>query len=91
MPNTKAATKYLRQSSKRRLQNRQQRASLRTRLRTFRTLMEEQPTQEAADKAFAGIAKSLDQAAAKHLIHKNAASRTKSRLAALKKNALAGK
>ena len=47
--------------------------------------MTEKPSQEAADKEFSLVVKALDQAAAKKLIHKNAASRTKSRLAALKR------
>ena len=90
MANTKAAVKYLRQSQKRRVRNRQQRSTLRTQLKSFRALIADGPSQEDADKAFSGVAKALDQAAAKNLIHKNAASRTKSRLASLKKSALTG-
>ncbi len=86
MPNSPAAIKYLRQSQKRRLLNRSQRSELRGRQRNFRTLLAGEPTQEEADKAFSAMCKALDQAAAKHLIHKNAASRTKSRLAKLKKS-----
>ncbi|MEZ6062345.1 MAG: 30S ribosomal protein S20 [Planctomycetaceae bacterium] len=85
MPNTAAATKYLRHSQKTRLRNRSQRSELRGRLKKFRELMAGTPTQEEADKAFSAMCKALDQAAAKRLIHKNASSRTKSRLAALKK------
>ena len=53
-------------------------------------MMSEKPTQEAADKEFSQVVKALDQAAAKKLIHKNAASRTKSRLAALKRKTFVG-
>ena len=89
MANTKAAQKYMRQSEARRLRNRSQRSSLRSKIKGFRTLMAGSPSREEADKALSGVSKALDQAAAKNLIHSNAASRTKSRLAALKKKACA--
>lgn len=85
MPNTVAAQKYLRQSTTRRLRNRQQRSNLRTTIKRFRSLMETSPSREEADKQFSLVTKALDQSAAKNLIHSKAASRTKSRLAALKK------
>ncbi|MCR9197992.1 MAG: 30S ribosomal protein S20 [Planctomycetaceae bacterium] len=85
MPNTSAAKKYLKQSSARRLRNRSQRSALRTRVKNFRDLMASGPSREEADKQFALVTKALDQSAAKNLIHANAAARTKSRLAALKK------
>ncbi|MFY9253824.1 MAG: 30S ribosomal protein S20, partial [Fuerstiella sp.] len=88
MPNIAAAKKYLKQSSARRLRNRMQRSVLRNRIKGFRTLMEAGTTQEEADKQFALVVKCLDQSAAKNLIHANVASRTKSRLAALKKKTL---
>ena len=73
-------------SNRRRLLNRSQRSTLRTQLRGFRALMVTEPSQEDADKAFSSIVKSLDKAASKNLIHSNTASRTKSRLAKLKKS-----
>ena len=85
MPNTSSAKKYLRQSTARRLRNRQHRSALRSRLKGFRTLLKSEPTREDADKQFSLVSKALDQAASKNLIHSNAAARTKSRLAALKK------
>ncbi|MCA9082675.1 MAG: 30S ribosomal protein S20 [Planctomycetaceae bacterium] len=85
MPNTTSAKKYLRQSTGRRLRNRQQRSTLRTHLKNFRTLLESKPAREEAEKQFSQVVKCLDQAASKNLIHANAASRLKSRLAALKK------
>lgn len=91
MPNSPAAKKYLRQNEKRRLLNRSQRSTLRTHLKKFRTLMSSEPTQDEADKAFRQVAKVVDQAAAKHLIHSNKADRTKSRLAALKKSVFTDK
>ena len=47
--------------------------------------MDTTPSREEADKQFGLVCKALDQSAAKNLIHANVASRTKSRLAALKK------
>jgi small subunit ribosomal protein S20 len=86
MPNSISAAKSLRQSLKRRTLNRQHRSQLRTEVKKFRTLMEQSPSREDADKALSSVAKTIDQAAAKRLIHRNTASRTKSRLAALKKS-----
>ena len=85
MANTKAAQKDIKQSQARRLRNRQQRSALRGCIKSFRTLMESGPSQETADKEFSLVTKALDQAAAKNLLHANAAARTKSRLSALKK------
>ncbi|MFN8707206.1 MAG: 30S ribosomal protein S20 [Planctomyces sp.] len=90
MPNSKSASKSLKQSLVKRDRNRQQRATLRTALKKFRTLLTTQPTQEDADKNFSLVVKALDQAASRNLIHKNTASRTKSRLAALKKKTFVG-
>ncbi len=90
MPNSKSAAKSLRQSIIKRDRNRQQRSALRTKLKKFRSLLVEKPTQEDADKEFGLVVKALDQAASRQLIHKNTASRTKSRLAALKKKTFVG-
>ncbi|MCH2211650.1 MAG: 30S ribosomal protein S20 [Fuerstiella sp.] len=86
MPNSISAKKSLRQNQKRRMLNRQYRSRLRTELKKFRSLMQETPAQADADKALSQVTKVIDQAAAKRLIHRNTASRTKSRLAALKKS-----
>jgi len=90
MPNSASAEKSLRQSIVRRERNRQQRSTLRTTVKRFRALLASKPTQETADGQFSLVTKALDQAAAKKLIHKNTASRTKSRLAALKKKTFVG-
>ena len=79
MPNSAAAKKALRQSQKRRLHNRTQRSSLRTVLKKARVAAAGDDA-EASENAFRQAVKKLDQAAAKGLIHKNAAARTKSRL-----------
>jgi small subunit ribosomal protein S20 len=82
MPNTPSAKKALRQSEKRRLHNRTQRSALRTAVKKARVALEGTDA-AAADTALRLASKKLDQAAAKNLIHKNAASRLKSRLAKL--------
>lgn len=82
MPTTRNATKALRQDRKRRLHNRQQRATLRTTIKRCREAAAGDD-QAAAESAFHLAVKSLDQAAAKNLIHRNRAARTKSRLSKL--------
>ncbi len=82
MPNSESAKKALRQSAKRRLRNRSQRSALRTSLKKVRALCASGDI-EAAESAFRYATKRLDQAAAKNLIHRNAAARTKSRLSKL--------
>ncbi len=88
MPNTRSAKKELRKTAKRRLLNRSQRSSLRTVVKKVR-LAAAAGDQQAAQDALRAAAKKLDQAAAKHLIHKNSAARTKSRLAHLLKSRFA--
>lgn len=82
MPNTRNAAKALRKSQKRRLHNRAQRSALRTLIKKCRaaTAVEDSEVQQSVLR---DAVKSIDKAAAKGLIHKNKASRTKSRLAKL--------
>lgn len=90
MPNTTTAKKALRQNHKRRLQNRAQRSSLRTYVKKVREAAAGGDA-AAAQEALRLATKKLDQAADKHLIHKNTAARTKSRLARLiRKHSAAG-
>lgn len=84
MPNTTSAKKALRQSQARRLRNRTQRSALRTVIKKCRQAAQGEDAQAAQD-AFRLACKRLDQAAAKNLIHRNAAARTKSRLSKLLK------
>lgn len=82
MPHTKAAKKALRQSHKRRLQNRTQRSALRTLIKRYVKTVEDTEVSVDEKRALLNlVAKRLDQSAAKNLIHRNAAARTKSRLA----------
>ncbi|GAB4144167.1 MAG: 30S ribosomal protein S20 [Planctomycetaceae bacterium] len=86
MPNSISAKKALRKSEKRRAENRSKRSTLRTVIKKCR-LAAESGDKAAIDAAFRLAVKKLDQAAAKNLIHKNAAARTKSRLSKLCKTA----
>jgi small subunit ribosomal protein S20 len=90
MPNIKSAEKRLRQSEVRRTRNRTVKQELKTRCRKVAAAL------EAGDLGAAGetlktAAKRLDQAAAKKIIHRNAAARMKSRLSARIKAAKAKK
>ncbi|WP_044300889.1 30S ribosomal protein S20 [Rhodopirellula sallentina] len=85
MPNTQSAKKRLRQNEVRRLRNRGVRSNMRSAVRRVREAVAA-GDQDAAQSAFRLACKKLDQAAARGVIHRNAASRTKSRLnAAMKK------
>jgi small subunit ribosomal protein S20 len=84
MPNSASAKKSMRKSAVRRERNRSSRTALRTVLKRCRAAAAgEDPA--AAEAAFRMAVKTLDQAAASHLIHKNLAARTKSRLSRLLK------
>ena len=75
MPNIASAKKNMRKSRAATIRNRAQRAALRTALKKAKT-----PT-ATADERLKAVSM-LDRAARKGLIHKNAAARHKSRLAA---------
>jgi small subunit ribosomal protein S20 len=83
VPNIKAATKWARQSEKRRLRN----VDTKTRLKTLA-----KKAVTTADAAALALAESqLDKAATKGIIHPNKAARKKSRLAkAVRATATAG-
>lgn len=86
MPNTKSAKKRLRQNEERRDRNRAGRTQVRSIVKRVRKAVEEGNV-PAAEELFRTAARKLDQAGAARLIHKNAASRTKSRLQHLIKKA----
>lgn len=79
MPNTEGAKKRLRQSLVRRDRNRAVKSSLRTALRKFREALAAKNLTEAQDRQ-KSTAKALDKAATKGIIHRNKASRLKSRM-----------
>jgi small subunit ribosomal protein S20 len=80
----------MRKAAVRRERNRSSRSALRNVLKKCReSAAGNDPA--AAEAAFRLAVKKLDQAAASHLIHANAAARTKSRLARLVKKSAAAK
>ncbi|QDU10627.1 30S ribosomal protein S20 [Gimesia aquarii] len=80
MPNSNSAKRALRKSEVRRLRNRSSRSELRSAIKNARIAIAGDDSQNAI-KALQAATKKIDQAAAKGIIHKNAAARTKSRLA----------
>jgi small subunit ribosomal protein S20 len=81
MPNIKSAKKRLKQSLVRRDRNRSAKHALRTECKKVLEAVGAGDAAQAASE-FRTAAKRLDKAAAKKVIHRNAAARTKSRLAA---------
>jgi len=81
MPTTKSAAKRLRQNTIRRTENRAIKRELRTRCKGVEVAVSE-GNLEVAGAEFRATSKKLDQAAAKGIIHPNAAARHKSRLSA---------
>jgi len=77
VPRIKSAAKAMRKAKAATVRNRARRSQLRTAVKKVRAA--KTPTEAAA--AFKQAAQLLDRAGRKNLIHKNAANRTKSRLA----------
>jgi small subunit ribosomal protein S20 len=82
MPTTNSAKKRLRQSLERRTQNRAVKSAVKTQVRKVREAAGAGDVAKA-EAEFRLAAKRLDRAGLKRVIHPNAASRTKSRLAHL--------
>lgn len=80
MPNTKSAAKAMRQSQRRKATNLKTKAKARTATKTVKKLIADNSIEEAL-KALQEAMAQLDKAAKKRVIHKNTASRRKSRLA----------
>lgn len=81
MPNSVSAKKRLRQSLDRRARNRTVRSSIRGQVKKLRGAIAGGDV-AASETEFRITAKKLDQAAAKKILHANAAARLKSRLSA---------
>jgi small subunit ribosomal protein S20 len=79
MPNTESAKRAMRKAERRRIRNRSQRSALKTMVKKVRVTAAANDL-TASKEALEVAIKRLDQAAAKRLIHKNKAARTKSRL-----------
>jgi small subunit ribosomal protein S20 len=80
MPHTKSAKKSLRQDQKRRDRNRAVKKALRTQMKKFTATLSA-GTAEQKQAEFVACVKRLDKAAARRVIHPNAAARKKSQLA----------
>jgi len=80
MPHTKSAKKSLRQDEKRRARNRAVKKALKTQLKKFAGTVTD-GTAEQKQAEFIAAVKRLDKAAARRVIHPNAAARKKSQLA----------
>lgn len=89
MAHSLSSKKRIRQNEKRRARNRARRSALKTRLRTVADALGKSDA-AAAEKRFREACKLLDREADRGLIHRNAAARRKSRLAA-RVNALKAK
>jgi small subunit ribosomal protein S20 len=81
MPQTTSAKKRLRQSIERRERNRSVKRAIKTQTRKVIEAVTASDLAKAQDE-FKLAAQKLDRAAARKVIHRNAASRTKSRLSA---------
>ena len=90
MPNTKSAKKRLKQSLVRRSRNRTTKSGLKAQVRKVREAVKAGDVAKG-ETEFRVAAKRLDKAAAKGVIHGNAAARVKSRLSAALKTAKAKK
>jgi small subunit ribosomal protein S20 len=80
MPNTKSAAKAMRQSIKRNLRNVKAKDKFKDAVKEVKKLIAAGKKSDAV-KAMENVMSSLDKAAKTHVIHKNTASRKKSRLA----------
>jgi small subunit ribosomal protein S20 len=79
MPNTASAKKRMRQDSVRRTRNRSTKSSIRTQLRKVRESIAAKDL-EKSQTEYRLLVTKLDKAAARKVIHRNTAARTKSRL-----------
>ena len=79
MPNIKSAKKRVKVSEKKALRNRMIKNGMRTSLKKFSTVVADESANAAAQ--LSKTTSAIDKAAAKGVIHKNAANRKKARLA----------
>ncbi len=79
MPNIKSAKKRVKVSAKKNLRNRMVKSSVRTSVKKFEAAVAADPM--TANVQLTATTSAIDKAAAKGIIHKNAANRKKARLA----------
>jgi small subunit ribosomal protein S20 len=80
MANTKSAEKRMRQSAERRERNRGDRSTMRTAIKKVRGALAGGDAQ-GAQEALKTAVQVIDRTSRKHVVHRNTAARTKSRLA----------
>lgn len=80
MANIKSAIKRIKVTEKRTLRNKMVKSSIKTAVKKYETAVEGGNLDDAK-QLYASAAHAIDKAAAKGVIHKNAAARKKSRLA----------
>ena len=80
MANTKSAEKRMRQSAERRVRNRSARGEMRTAIKKVRGALAGGDA-AGAQTALQSAVQIIDRTAKKHVVHRNTAARTKSRLA----------
>ena len=81
MPNSRSAAKRLRQNAVLQQRNKAIKSAMKTQIKTVMTAVSEGDF-EKADAEYRAAAKKLDRAGARGIIHRNTASRKKSRLSA---------
>lgn len=86
MPNTASATKRLRQNLSRRARNRAIKSAARTQMKKVITAVADGHV-DLAEQQYREVAKRLDRAGARNIIHPNTVARRKSRLQRLIKQA----
>ncbi|MGC8819558.1 MAG: 30S ribosomal protein S20 [Fervidobacterium sp.] len=82
MPNKKSAEKRVRVSEKRRILNKAYKTSMKNKIKAVLTAIAEKKPAEEVRELFRKAQSAIDKAARSGAIHKNQASRRKSRLAA---------
>ncbi len=87
MANIKSSIKRINTTKKKTLQNKSRKSALKTSIKKFEVGVIE--SAENSEELLRAAVKSLDKAASKGIIHKNAAARKKSRLTARLKKAAA--
>lgn len=91
MPNIKSAEKRVRVSENRRVLNKAYKTSMKNKIKAVLTAIAENKSVEEIQELFKKAQSAIDKAARRGAIHKNQASRRKSRLAAKVKAFMAAK
>jgi small subunit ribosomal protein S20 len=90
MPHTRSAKKSLRKNEKRRLHNRAAKKAIKTEIKTFMSAVKTGSADDLRNE-LKTVAKKLDKAAARRIIHRNLAARKKSQLAKILHRKVAAK